>query len=188
MLDDKKIEESSKVIKQLISDRKIVKPNPRAKDFFIKQSRKCMIVAQKLLEMQSKEGIDTNLWVINSSYYSMFFAATALLAHFNKKIDVGVGVHKMTYHALVYFFVKEDNKLKKALAEEYALAVNDIEQTLQLGEEKIKDLVTSFDYELNKRKDFTYEIQEDLKQSKALTSFKRAEKFLQEVNNILLKK
>ncbi|MBI2565256.1 hypothetical protein HYV79_04710 [Candidatus Woesearchaeota archaeon] len=30
---------------------------------------------QKLLEIQVKEHIDTNLRIINTSYYSMFFAA-----------------------------------------------------------------------------------------------------------------
>jgi uncharacterized protein (UPF0332 family) len=144
-----------------------------------------LIIAENLLELQSNKGIDANLWVINSSYYSMFFAATALLAHFNKKLAVDVGIHKMTYHALVHYFVKEDNKLKSVLAEEYAKAVYDIEQTLQLGEDKIKDLVTSFEYELNKRKEFTYEIEDDLKKNKAITSFKRAEIFLQEVKKII---
>jgi len=186
MLDEKRIEESASIIKQMIMQKRIVKPNSNARDFFIRQSTKSIIVAKKLLNIQDNEEIDTNLWIINSSYYSMFFAATALLAHFDKKINTDAGIHKITYHALVYYFVRDNEKIKRILAEEYAKAVKDVEQTLQFGEERIKDLVTSFDYELNKRKDFTYEIQENLQKNKAITSFKRAEMFLQEINKIII--
>ena len=144
MLDEKAIQQSSNIIKELIGEGKIVKPNLQTRDFFLKQSEKTLLVAQKLLELQSEEQIDTNLWIINTSYYSMFFAATSLLAHYNKRIDISQGIHKTTYHALVHYFIKEDNKLKRQLAEEYANAVNDAEQTLQMGEERIKELVNTF--------------------------------------------
>lgn len=185
MLDDKSIEQSSKIIKDLISEEKIVKPNPKTCEFFARQSQKTLIVAEKLLELQDNESIDTNLWIINTSYYAMFFAATSLLAYYGKKLDVGQGIHKATYHALIHYFVKEDNKLKKQLAEEYAKAINDAEQTLQLCEQKIKELVTNFDYELTKRKTFTYEIEEDASKNKAITSLERAKNFVTEINRII---
>ncbi|MBI4919468.1 hypothetical protein HY837_06035 [archaeon] len=187
MLDEKKIERSSRIIKQLIEEGKIVKPSSKTKSFFLDQSNKSLVVSRKLLDLQEKENIDTNLWVINTAYYSMFFGATALLAHFNHKLDVSIGVHKATYHALVYYFVKEDNKLKKQLAEEYATAVSEAEEVLQIGESKIKELVISFDSELEKRKIFTYEIEESVEKAKAITSLKRAENFFQEINKILRK-
>lgn len=187
MLDEKSIQQSSNIIKELISEDKIVAPNLKTRDFFLKQSEKTLLVAQKLLELQVKEQIDTNLWIINTSYYSMFFAATSLLAHYNKKLNISQGVHKATYHALVHYFVKEDNKLKRQLAEEYAKAVNDAEQILQIGEEKIKELVTNFDFELAKRKTFTYEIEEDASKNKAITSLERAKNFVAEVKKIIQK-
>ncbi len=187
MLDEKSIQQSSKIVKELISEGKIVKPNPKTLEFFLKQSQKTLIVAQKLLELQIKEHIDTNLWIINTSYYAMFFAATSLLAHHGKKLNTSQGVHKATYHALVHYFVKEDNKLKKQLAEEYAKAVNDVEQTLQMGEEKIKELLANFDFELNKRKTFTYELEEDASANKAITSLERAKNFVAEVRRIIQK-
>ncbi len=187
MLDEKSIEQSSKIVKELISEGKIVKPNPKTLEFFLKQSQKTLIVAQKLLELQVKEKIDANLWIINTSYYAMFFAATSLLAHYGKKLNISQGIHKATYHALVHYFVKEDNKLKMQLAEEYAKAVNDIEQTLQMGEDKIKELITNLDYELNKRKTFTYEIEEDANANKAITSLERAKNFVTEVRKMIQK-
>jgi len=186
MLDEKRIQQSSKIVKVLLAEGRIVRPNPRTRDFFLKQSEKTLLVSQKLFELQIREQIDTNLWIINTSYYSMFFAATSLLAHYGKKLDVGQGVHRATYHALVHYFVKEDNKLKKQLAEEYAKAINDAEQILQIGEEKIKELLTNFDFELTKRKTFTYEIEEDASKNKAITSLERAKNFVTEVKRIII--
>ena len=85
----------------------------------------------------------------------------------------------------MHYFVKEDNTLKRQLAEEYAAAVNDAEQTLQIGEEKIKELVTNFDFELAKRKTFTYEIEEDATKTKAITSLERAKNFVTEIKRII---
>ncbi len=187
MLDEKSIEQSSRIAKELISEGKIVKPNSKTLEFFSKQSQKTLIVAERLLELQEKEQVDTSLWVINTSYYAMFFAATSLLAYYGKKLDIGQGVHKATYHVLVHYFVKEDNKLKRRLAEEYAKAVNEVEQTLQMGEQKIKELITDFDSELTKRKTFTYEVEEDAGKNKAITSLERAKKFVNEVRIIIQK-
>ena len=132
--------------------------------------------------MYDEEKLDTNLWVINTSYYSMFFAATALLAKFGHKIDSEVGIHRLTYHALVHYFVKENNKLKIQLVEEYMDAVKDAEKLLQLGESKIRELIKDFDYEMEKRKTFTYSTEETAERSKAITSYNRAKNFLQEMS------
>ena len=122
MLDDKKIEESSKVIKQLIQEGIITKPEPEVASFFLNKSQETLIVAERLKRVQEEERIKTNVWVINTSYYSMFFAATALLAKFGHRIKTDVGIHKTTYHALVYYFIKENSKIKRQIVEEYVQA------------------------------------------------------------------
>ena len=38
MLDEKSIQQSSKIVRELIREGKIVKPNPKTRDFFLKQS------------------------------------------------------------------------------------------------------------------------------------------------------
>ena len=184
MLDEKKIEQSSKIIKELISEGKIIKPKLGTVEFFLNQSHKTLVIAERLLKLSEIEKLDTHLWVINTSYYAMFFQATALLALLNHKINTEQGIHKLTFHALVHYCLKEDNKLKKQLVEEYQDAVKDAETLLQLGENKMKDLITDFDNELTKRKTFTYTTEENAERNKAMTSYSRAKNFIYEIDKI----
>lgn len=185
MLDEKSIGQSSRIIQQLIKEGRILKPKSGTVEFFLEQGKKSLAVAERLRQVQEEEGLDSNLWIINASYYSMFFSATSLLAKFNHRLNSEVGIHKMTYHALVYFFIKENNKLKVQLAEEYADAIKEAEEILQLGEKKIKELVDDFDFELDKRKIFTYELGAIAHKSKALTSLQRAKRFFEEINRLV---
>lgn len=187
MLDEQKIEQSSKVIRELIATGKIVRPKVGMVDFFLNQSHRTLAVAERLLKLYEEEGLDTHLWVINTSYYSMFFQATALLALFNHRIEAEQGIHKLTFHALVHYFIKEDNKLKKQLVEEYQDAVKDVESLLQLGESKVQELILDFNSEQSKRKTFTYTTEENAERNKALTSFQRAKNFVGELDKVVLK-
>lgn len=188
MLDEKKIEQSSQIIRELITTGKIIKPKIGMVEFFLNQSHRTLAVAERLLRLYEEERLDTHLWVINTSYYAMFFQATALLALFNHKIDAEQGVHKLTFHALVHYFIKEDNKLKKQLVEEYQDAVKDAEALLQLGEDKVQGLIMDFDSELFKRKTFTYTTEDNAERNKALTSFQRAKNFVGEIDKAMMKK
>ena len=185
MLGEKKVEQSSRIVKEFIQDGKIIKPKGGTDNFFMQKSREALNIAKRLLEIYDEEGLETNLWVINTSYYSMFFAATALLAKFNHKIDVDFGIPKLTYHALVHYFIKEDNKLKKQFIEEHRDAVDDAEEILQLSEKKIKNLVLDLGFEINKRKMFTYEIGKIAERKKAETSYSRAANFFVEIEKIM---
>ena len=185
MLDNKKIEQSSHIVRALISDGKIVTPHSGAASFFLKQSRMSLLVSKRLLDIYNIEKQETLLWVINSSYYSMFFAATALLAHFKHKINSEIGIHALTYHALVHYFVKEQSKLKTQLMEEYKDAFDDAEQLLQFSEQKIKGFVLDFELEMGKRKIFTYELGALAEKKKAELSFHRAQSFFREVEKII---
>lgn len=185
MLDNEKIEQSCKIIKLMISDRVIVAPEPLRKSFFLNKSIMSLNVAKKLLEMQNKEDINANMWIINTSYYAMFFAATALLAHHNHKINSEVEIHKLTYHALVYYFIKQENKLKYTFASDYKDAVEDAEQLLQLGQKQIEKLITDLDYEQDKRKRYTYEMAQEAETQKAETSLNRAKEFVDQIKRMV---
>ena len=187
-MDEKKFEESSKVIKQLIDEGKIVPPEPNTCDFFLKKGDNARIISKRLLQLFIEEKIDTHLWVINTAYYSMFFTATALLAKFNHKINVEAGIHKLTYHALVHYFINQENKLQHRLMEAYKNAVEEAEELLQLSKTKIHKLVQDFDFEQAKRKAFTYDLGKDAERNKALTSFERAKSFFQEAEKIINQK
>jgi uncharacterized protein (UPF0332 family) len=178
-MDEKKLAESSKIIRQAISEGIIIKPKPNVKSFFIKKAFDSIAVAKRLLSLAKEESLPAEMWVINASYYSMFFAATALLAEYGHKIDSETGIHKLTYHALVHYFVNEDKKIEKHFIEEYKDAVKEAEELLQLCESKAKTLVSDFGYEMSKRKEFTYDLGKIAEMRKAETSFERARNFVQ---------
>lgn len=187
MIDKKQIEESSNVIRQLIKDGKIAMPKPGTDDFFLKKSRNALIISGRLLGLFEEEQLDTHAWVINTAYYSMFFAATAFLARHNHKINVEQGIHTLTFHALVHYFIKEESKLKWQLMEDYKNAVGEAEELLQITEQKLKELAMDLKLELTKRKIFTYDVGEEAERNKALTSYKRAKHFFQEVEEMMEK-
>lgn len=124
-------------------------------------------------------------WVICIAYYSMFFAATALLAHFKHKIAEDQDIHKLTHHALLYYFILDDNKLQKHFVEEYGDAYQEAGQLLQFSEQKALEMVQDFDFEQQKRKMFTYEMGRVAEQQKARTSLQRAENFLVQVRKMI---
>ena len=116
MLDEKSLEESKRVVTELVKDNRIIRPSAQQEGFFLQKAIDSLRVSKRLFEISEdkNESIDGYMWVVNTAYYSMFFAATSLLANLGKKIDLEVGIHRMTYHALVYFFLVEDSKLQKA--------------------------------------------------------------------------
>jgi uncharacterized protein (UPF0332 family) len=181
MLEDK----SSRIIRQLIADKVIVAPKEGSIGFFMQKSRDSIMVASRLMELEAEEDLPSELWVINSSYYSMFFAATALLAKFGHSIKTEAGIHKLTYHALVYFFINQESKLKNSMMDAYKDAVDEAEELLQLTEKKVESMVKDFGYEMSKRKIFTYELGKKAELNKAQTSLNRAKSFVKEVEMLI---
>ena len=108
MINEKEIKQSRSVINQLIKDGVIMKPEVGYIDFFIKKSEDSLKIAKILLDLPNAEDISYYMWVINCSYYSMFYAALALLGRNGHKIRAEVGIHKTVYHALIYYFI-DDN-------------------------------------------------------------------------------
>ena len=184
MLDDKRIKESSRIIRQLITDGIIVKPIGSEAKFFMKKSYDSIQVASRLLELIDNEGLPAEIWIINSSYYAMFFAATAALAKSGHKIKMETGIHSLTYHAMVHYFVAEENKLLKTLVEDYKDAVDEAKKTLQIGE-KVKEIIEDLNIELSKRKTFTYDLGESAERKKAEISLLRAKNFVSEVEKMV---
>lgn len=187
MLDDKQKKESSFLIKQLINEDKIIKPERGREKFFLDKSIESLTLAKMVLEISedNEDPLISFMWVTSISYYAIFFAATALLAHFNHKIDEEKGIHKLTYHALIYYFLVDDNKLQKHFIEEYKDAYTEAEELLKISEIKAITMIKEFDFEREKRKKFTYDMGEIAELNKARTSLKRANEFLTEVRKIV---
>ncbi|MBI3032642.1 hypothetical protein HYY69_04150 [Candidatus Woesearchaeota archaeon] len=66
--------------------------------------------------------------------------------------------------------------------ENYKDSVEDAEELLNLGKNKIKELVTYLDNEQTKRKRYTYDMGEKAELQKVETSLKRATEFINEIS------
>ena len=119
------------------------------------------------------------LWVIVSSYYSMFYIANAVLYKLGYKVGDKIA-HKVTLDSLIALI---RNKLKSKLIEDFDIAKD---EALELAGIKADNLMENFEFELTKRSRFQYEMTEIVKMSKAETSLKRAKEFIFELEKLLL--
>ena len=145
-------------------------------------------VVFKVLMNNSNESIETatflsnnkksSLWIIVSSYYSMFYIANAVLYKSGYKVGDKIP-HKVTSDGLIVYV---RNRLRDNLIEDYEEIK---EEALLIAKNKAEGLLEDFDYERKKRGFIQYQTKEIEKESKAETSLKRAKQFLYEMNNLL---
>ena len=176
MLDEKRIKEAQKNVATYLEDGMLSKLKNYNKKILGTYERNCkesLSVANKLFE----EDV-SNLWVIVSSYYSMFYIANAVLYKIGYKTGDRV-VHKVTYDALIVYI---RNRLKKSLLEDFEDAK---EEALEIIGSKTDELISNFDRELDKRSVFQYETTEEIKRAKAETSLQRAKEFVNELRKLL---
>jgi len=197
MLDNKDLETIKRNIEKLTKEEKILldkKNRGKFTSFFLENSRKSFDSAKVLMEISSnpklKEslgypGFDGYLWVINSSYYSMFYMVKALLENNGIKLKTDSStqsIHQITFQTLVYFFYM-NKKLERRLIEDFQEASQESGEIL--GKEKAKKLIEEYESEKEKRGRFTYELGQTAMQNKAKTSLERARFFNQEIKKIL---
>lgn len=116
MIEKERLEEAKRNVKTYVEDGLLKtgdKDADRFVDFFMTNADCSLRTASILQEVSDdnslketlKAGLDfeSYLWVIVSSYYSMFYAATAILAKQGIRAT-GQIVHKVTADALIYFF------------------------------------------------------------------------------------
>lgn len=180
-------QETKSIITQLINEGIIIKPVPGTKEFFLNKSTESLQLSKRIMQIAETETLKSYMWVITTAYYSMFFAATALLAHYGHKIDSQKGIHRLTYHALAYYFLIVDNKLQKQFIEEYKDMYDNAEDLLQISEEKALEMLKHFASEQDKRSKFTYEMGWIAEKQKATTSLARAEEFILETRKLMQK-
>lgn len=176
MLDEKRIKEAEKSVREFLEDRMIWKYKIFREDIletYKRNYQESLDVAQKLFNQNL-----SNLWVIVISYYSMYYMANAVLYKIGYKVGKKV-VHKVTADALIVFI---RNKLKKELLEGYEEAEK---EAFDIIGRKTDELIGSFDKEMEKRSIFQYESTEEIKRAKALTSLERAKQFIFEMKKLL---
>ncbi len=192
MLDDKIIDEIKRRAADLIKERVITREREKNfVNFFLANAKNSIDSAKLLFEVSTKSKLkdltgfpDFNgfLWVINSSYYSMFYMARALLESEGIKINTNLSIHSVTFDASVYYFYLT-GKLQKNIVEDFAEAEE--ESSEMLGKEKAKKMIEDYFHEKKKRGIFTYEMGVIAMQNKAQTSLERAKRFNEEIRKII---
>lgn len=178
MLDEKRIKEAELNVKNYLEEGLIKKQeNDAAKQMNLENGDISLETAQKLLTLET-ETYKPYLWVIVSSYYAMYYIANAVLLKLGYKVGAQIS-HKVTSDAIIVFV---RNKLKKELIEKYEDAKED---AIELISMKTDSLLQSFDFERGKRSKFQYNMDEQIKKGKALTSLERAKQFVFEMKKLL---
>ncbi|MFH1637283.1 MAG: hypothetical protein ABIB71_02550 [Candidatus Woesearchaeota archaeon] len=173
MLDEKRIKEAEKNVREYIQSG-MLKKQPFREEILkvLKDNANDSLEAAEFLSENSK----SDLWIIVTSYYSMFYIANAVLFKIGYKVGDKIA-HKVTADALI---VHVRNKLKKRLLEEYEEAQNEA-----LPGIKADTLIDEFDKERAKRGTLQYQTTSVEKHSKAITSLKRAKSFIFEMEKLL---
>ena len=194
MLEDKKLKEAENRVKQYQNDGIIkTKGKPEHIDFFLKNADDSVDSAKALLELSTDSekqkllgftSFNGLLWVVNASYYSMFYMARALLENEGIKIKTDLSIHAVTFDTLISYFYLT-GRLQKELLKDFIEAKEDAAELL--GKQKADELIEEYFFEKKKRGTFTYDMGEILVRSKAKTSLERAQKFRRELKKIIIK-
>ncbi len=191
MLDEKRINEAKENTLKLLESGKIFKGKSLFTEFFLKNSANSLDCAKFLFKFSSDKNLsaehgfpnfDGFLWVINASYYSMFYMAKALLENNGIKIEKDLGIHSTIFDAFVYCFYS-NGKIQRKFIEDFNQAGEEASELL--GKEKAFKIVGDYYGEKDKRTNFTYEMGQIVIESKAKTSLERAIKFSAEMQKLL---
>jgi len=201
VIEKERIDEAKRNVKQYVDEGLLkIKDKDAQKfvNFFMKNAESSLQTASILQEISDQQTLKTTmkvssdfesyLWVIVSSYYSMFYAATALLASQGIKAT-GQIVHKVTGDALIHFFVSNE-KLAKLLeqyeeAKSVGLELIGREELMKSMRKKANELIVAYESERKKRSKFQYDIGVQAKSGYAQTSLDRAKEFVFEISKIL---
>jgi hypothetical protein len=201
MINKERIEEAKRNVKQYIDD-DLLKINDkdaaRFVDFFMANAEASLRTASILQQISDDDTLketlkvgsdfESYLWVIVSSYYAMFYAATAILAKQGIKAS-GQLVHKVTADALIHFFWS-NAKLAKLLeqyeeAQTVGLELVGREELMKKMQKKADELIVSYESERKKRSKFQYDIGIQAKRGYAQTSLERARNFVFEISKLI---
>ncbi|MBW6451762.1 MAG: hypothetical protein K0B02_03455 [DPANN group archaeon] len=194
MLQEKKLKEAENRMKQFISEGIIkTKEKPEHIDFYLKNADDSIDSAKALFELSTNQdkqqylgftSFNGLLWVVNASYYSMFYMARALLENGGIKIKTDLSIHAVTFDSIIYYFYLT-GKLQRELLDDFIEAKEDAAELL--GKLKADELMEDYFFEKKKRGTFTYNMGDVLVQSKAKTSLERAQRFRRELKKIIKK-
>jgi uncharacterized protein (UPF0332 family) len=178
MFDKIRIKDAERNVASYLSDNLLRKQtNETAKAMYVQNCDLSLRTAVKLSEMEN-ETYKPYLWIIVTSYYAMFYISNAILLELGYKVGDKVS-HKVTEDALIVYV---RNNLKRELLEAYEETK---EEALEIISSKVDSILKSYEYERSKRSRFQYEMSEDIKKSKSITSLERAKLFVFEMKKMI---
>jgi len=175
MIDEKRKKEAQSNFSRYLQEGLLKKEhNDLAMNKYIENADISLKTANELMQSQLKP----YLWVIVTSYYSMFYMANAVLLSYGYKTQDKIA-HKVTSDALIVLVV---DKIRKGLLEEYEDAKED---ALEIASVKSEEIIGFYSMEMDKRSRFQYNMTETIQEQKANTSLKRAREFVIEIKKLL---
>ena len=171
-MDEKRIKQAESNFKDYLSREKIKKVNNFEKiiyDTYLRNSMESLRVANQLF--QDKK---SSLWVVVTSYYSMFYIACAYLYKLGYKPGDEI-VHQVVNESLI---VQARHKIKNHILENYS---EEKEKALVI----VDNYLDNYERERGKRGSFQYKTTDEIKESKAQTSLNRAKEFVELIRDIL---
>lgn len=172
-MDDKRIKEAEKNFKNYLKDgliKEVITFDNIVYSTYRKNAQESLKVANKLYKDKA-----SSLWVVVTSYYSMFYIACAYLYKLGYKTNHEI-VHQVVNEALI---VQGRHKIKNHLLKNYE---KEKDEALSISDNYLKN----YGYEKTKRATFQYTTTETIKEGKAETSFNRAKEFLTLIESVLV--
>jgi len=171
-MDEKRIKISEKNFKKYLEEGKIKridKFDNLIYETYLRNAKESLSVANQLFENKT-----SSLWVVVSSYYSMFYMACAYLYKLGYKSGDEI-VHQVVNESLI---VQGRHKIKNYIFENYN---EEKEKALIIVDNCLED----YERERSKRASFQYRTTEEIKENKAKTSLSRAKEFIELMREIL---
>lgn len=171
-MDEERIKKAQNNFRNYLSEFKIKKEvfQDIVYQTYLRNSAESLNVANELFKNKA-----SFLWTVVTSYYSMFYIASAYLYKKGYKAGKEI-VHQVINESLVVLSQKD---LEKHFLEEYE---EEKDKALAASENLLKD----YEFEKTKRSHFQYETSEAIKEARAKTSLERAKNFVAVIRQLII--
>ncbi len=170
-MDEKRVKVAESNFRGFLNDGRIRKSSFQEIIYktYMNNSQESLKVANELSKNKT-----SSLWVVVSSYYSMFYIASAYI--YKKGYKAGPEfVHNVIQEALI---ILARHDLEKHFLDEY-------EEEKSKALSASQNLLDTYEFEKAKRSEFQYETTGEIKEAKANTSLERARKFIEVMRQVL---
>lgn len=199
MLEKKDIEQAKKLFKEWDNNNVWKIPSPEFVEHCRKKAKDSLNLAVYLLDKleETKELEDNEaatIWVVATSYYSMFFEVEYLLGLDGKKLpEDSQDTHKTIYLAFLYYYVIKGSELEQKKANEIitsrmskALSIFKDLQSETMELQRVQKSVKDLKVQREQRNVFTYRMSKSAEIFEAKNGVTKAKEFRQLVEEYIL--